>query len=417
MILFTGVRLLDPASMTDMSADVLVDDRRIAHIGPPGSAPPAPDARRIDGRGKCLAPGLVDALAYRTDPAACAAGGITRLCLMPDQSPPLDDPALVERAERLGKPHVWVHPFAAATRGLGGEELAEIGLAKAAGAVAAATGRRAVASARVMHRLLAYAAGLDLPVVAHPEEPTLTDDTVATSGEIATRAGLPAAPAFAEPLQIARDLALADATAAHLHIAPVTTAAGCELIRAAKARGVRVTAATTPAHLFLTEVAIGDYRSYARLSPPLRPETDRRAVVAAVLDGTIDLVASGHDPRSQDQKRLPFADAAPGAAGATTLLALTLALAREGMPLLDVIALITSTPARLFNLPGGRVAPGEPADLVLFDPEAAWRIDADTMPGLAGNTPFDGMPVQGRVLLTLKGGVVLHNAFVADGRA
>jgi len=180
-----------------------------------------------------------------------------------------------------------------------------------------------------------------------------------------------------------------------------------ELIRDAKARGVRVTAAVTPNHLFQTEVAIGDYRTFARLSPPLRTETDRRAVVDGVVDSTIDIVASGHDPRSDDEKRLPFADAAPGAAGAATLLPLALALVRDGrLPLIDLIARLTTAPARAFGLPGGRIAVGEDADLVLFDERAPWRIDADQLPGIAGNTPFDGVPTQGRVVMTIKGGVV-----------
>ncbi len=406
MIAIIGAHIVDPASGRDSVGTVLIEGRAIAAIDP-SSIPH--DAGRIDAKGLILAPGLIDALAFRTDPAACLAGGITRLLLMPDQSPPLDDPALIERAERIGKPHVWVHPLAAATRGLMGQELAEIGLAKLAGAVGAATGRRAIASAAVMHRLLAYAAGFDMPVVVHPEEPTLTERAVATAGERATRLGLPAAPAFAEALGLARDLRLAEATNARLHVAQVTTGEGVALIREAKARGVRVTAAVTPNHLFQTETAIGDYRTFARLSPPLRTEQDRRAVIDGVVDGTIDMIASGHDPRSDDEKRLPFADAAPGAAGAATLLALALGLVRERrLSLIDLIARLTVVPARTFGLPGGCIAVGEDADLVLFDEGAPWRIDADTTPGLAGNTPFDGVPAQGRVIMTIKGGVITN---------
>ena len=414
MIAIVGARIVDPASGRDRVGDLLVDGRAVAAIDPPA----LPEhAQRIDGRGLVLAPALVDALAFRTDPAACLAGGIVRLVLMPDQAPPLDDPALIERAERIGKPHVWVHPLAAATRGLEGCELAEIGLARLAGAVGAATGRRAIPSAAVMHRLLAYAAGLDLPVVAHPEEPTLTHRAVATAGERASRMGLRFAPAFAEAIGLARDLRLADATGAHLHVAQVTTAEAAGLIRDAKARGVRVTAAVTPNHLFQTEVALGDYRTFAALSPPLRTEADRRAVVDAVADGTIDMIVSGHDPRSEDDKRLPFADAAPGAAGAATLLPLALGLVRDGRTtLLDLLARLTIAPARAFGLPGGRIAVGEDADLVLFDEGAPWRIDADTLPGIAGNTPFDGVPTQGRVLLTVKGGLIGYAAPDARSR-
>jgi len=397
-----GARIVDPASGRDSPGDLLIDGRAIAAIDPDA----IPDAaERIDGRGLVLAPGLIDALAFRTDVAAARAGGITRLCLMPDQSPPLDDPALVERAERIGKPHVWVHPFAAATRGLEGREMAEIGLMREAGAVGISTGRREIASSLTMRRLCDYAAGFGLPVVVHAEDPWLTDGTVATEGEAATRMGLPAAPAWAEALAIARDLRIAQATGAHLHIAQVTTAEGVALIADAKARGVRVTAGVTPNHLFQTEVAIGQWRTFARLSPPLRDEADRRAVVAGVVDGTIDVIASGHDPRTEEDKRLPFADAAPGAVGQPFLLALALGLVSDqGMPLLDLLDRLTAAPARIFNLPGGRIEPGADADLVLFDIGAPWRISSDRLPGLAGNTPFDGLPVTGRVVAVVKGG-------------
>lgn len=401
-VLVTGARLVCPASGLDRIGSLLVAGRAVAAIDP---ADPPSDARRVDATGLVIAPGLIDALAWRTDPVAARAGGITRLVLMPDQSPPLDDPALVERAERIGKPAVWVHPLAATTRGLEGSELAEIGLMREAGAVGAATGRRAVRSAALMHRLLTYARGLDLPIVAHAEDWGLTEGAVATEGEVATRLGLPAAPAFAEALAVARDLRLAQATGAQLHFAQITTAEGVALVREAKARGVRVTAGVTINHLFATDVAIGEYRSFARLSPPLRSEADRRAVVDGVVDGTIDVIASGHDPRSDDEKRLPFADAAPGAVGQALLLPLALGLVRDGrMDLPAVIARMTTAPARIFALPGGRIAPGEDADLVAFDPGAPWRIDADRLPGLAGNTPFDGLPVQGKLMWVMKGG-------------
>ncbi len=401
-VLITGARLVCPANGLDREASLLVAGRAIAAIDP---ADPPSDARRVDASGLVIAPGLIDALAWRTDPVAARAGGFTRLVLMPDQAPPLDDPALVERAERIGKPAVWVHPLAAATRALEGSELAEIGLMREAGAVGVATGRRAVRSAALMHRLLTYACGLDLPVVSHAEDWGLSEGAVATEGELATRLGLPAAPAFAEALAVARDLRLAEATGAHLHFAQLTTAEGVALVRAAKARGLRVSAGVSINHLFATEVAIGEYRSFARLSPPLRDEADRRAVVEGVVDGTIDVIASGHDPRSDDEKRLPFVDAAPGAAGQAILLPMALLLARDGhLTLSEVLARLTIAPARLFGLPGGRIAPGEDADLVAFDPGAPWRIDADRLPGLAGNTPFDGLPVQGRVIWTMKGG-------------
>jgi dihydroorotase len=399
-----GGRVIDPASGHDGIATVLVRDRMIAGIGQ--GAPPA-DAEIIDATGLVVAPGLIDAGVFRADPAACHIGGITRIVLMPDQRPPLDDPALVAFTQAMGKPDVWVHPLVAATRGLAGQELAEIGLGQAAGAVGVATGRSGIASTAVMHRLLAYSRAFDMTVLTHAEDVALTAGAVATEGDYATRLGLPAAPAFAEGLAIARDIRLAEATGAKLHIRQVTTAEGVALVRAARARGVRVTAGVTPAHWLLNETAVAGFRSFARLSPPLRSDTDRRAVEAGLADGTITIIASGHDPRTQEDKRLPFADARPGMAGAETLLALALALVRNGsLSLIEVLATMTAAPAALFGVPGGTLSTGSPGDLMLFDEAAPWRIAGDRFSG-AGNTPFDGIPVAGRVKMTIKGGEVV----------
>ena len=359
----------------------------------------------MEGGGRVLAPGLVDAGVFRADVEACVAGGITSVVLMPDQAPPLDDPALIERAERLGKPRLWVRPLAAATRGLKGRELAELSLMKEAGAVGVATGRSAIADAGVMLRMLRYAAGLDMTVVAHAEEPALVAGAVATEGVYATRLGLAAAPAAAEAVQIARDLRLAEEAGARLHFATVNTGEGVALIRAAKLRGQDVTAATTPDAFLLNETALAGYRSYARLSPPLRLEADRLAVRDGIADGTIDMIVSRHDPRTQEDKRQPFADAAPGAAGAALLLPLAMTLVHEGVvSLLRLFELLSLAPARRFGLAGGSLGVGDAADLLLFAPDAPWRILADSLPGISGNTPFDGMPVQGRVDCLLKGG-------------
>ncbi len=403
VVALVNSRVIDPASGRDAPGSVVIRDRQIDAI----NGEIAADARVIDCGGRIVAPGLIDAGVFAADAAACLAGGITRVVLMPDRSPPLDDPALIEFAQRIGKPHVWVHPLAAATQGLAGLELAEIGLCHAAGAVGVATGRGAIADAGVMLRLLQYASGFDLVVVTHAENAALTAGAVATAGEFATRLGLPAAPAFAEAIAVARDLRLAAATGARLHIRQVTTAESIDLVGAAKAAGVRVTCGVTPGHFLLGEQSVSGYRSFARLSPPLRHDDDRRAVLAAIADGTIDVIASGHDPRTQEDKRLPFADAAPGMVGAETLLALAGTLVRDhGMTWPALLATMTSTPAALFGLPGGRLELGAPADLIVFDPDAPWRIDAASMAASAGNTPFDGLPVQGRVTMTIKGGEV-----------
>ena len=407
MIAITGARVIDPATGFDAVATVLLRDRVVGAVG--ASAIPS-DARVIDAAGLVLAPGLVDAGVFRADPAACHAGGITRIVLMPDQRPPLDDPALVAFAQAMGKPDVWVHPLVAATRDLAGQELAEIGLGQAAGAVGVATGRLGIASSAVMYRLLAYSRAFDMTVVSHAEDAVLTAGSVATEGEYATRLGLAAAPAFAESLAVARDIRLAEATGARLHLRQVTTAEGLDLVRAARARGVAVSAGVTPAHWLLNETAVAGFRSFARLSPPLRSDADRRAVEAAIGDGTISVIASGHDPRSQEEKRLPFADAAPGMAGAETLLALALSLVRNGtLSLAAALKTMTAAPAALFGLPGGSLAVGAPADIVLFDEQAPWRIAGDRFIG-AGNTPFDGIPVAGRVRMTIKGGDIVWRA-------
>ena len=381
---------------------VLVADREIVAVG---AVELPSNCQIIDAKGLTIAPGLIDAGVFKADWRACHAGGITRVMLMPDQKPPLDNPAMIGFAWGATKPHIWVHPLAAATRGLLGAELAEIGLCQAAGAVGVATGRAGIADSGVMYRLMQYAAGFDLVVVSHAEDATLTGDAVATDGEVATRLGLPAAPAFAEALAVARDLRIAEATGARLHFRQVTTAESIALVRAAKARGLAVTCGVTPGHFLMSEQSVSGYRSFARLSPPLRSEDDRQAVLAGLADGTIDCIASGHDPRSQEDKRLPFADAEPGMIGAETLLALALTLVRDGrMTQAALLATMTANPARIFGLPAGHIAPGQPADLMLFDAGAPWRIDADATLASAGNTPFDGMPTQGRVALTMKGG-------------
>ncbi|HEU4969127.1 dihydroorotase [Sphingomonas sp.] len=393
---FTNVRLPDGAS-----ASVVIDGERIAAIG--GDVPAGAEA--IDGRGKLLAPGIVDLGVFRVDGPAFRFGGIVRAALMPDQSPPLDDPGLIQRAAYSGKPDIWVHPLAAATRGLKGEELAELGLMQAAGAKAVATGRRWIADSGVMLRVLRYAAAFDLTVISHAEDSGLTASAVATAGETATRLGLPSAPAEAEAMAIARDLALAGISGARLHVRQVTTQAGFDLIRAAKAKGLPVTCGITPAHLFLSDLAVSDFRTFAHLSPPLRSEADRHAALEAVRDGTIDVIASGHDPRGPEDKRLPFADSAAGAAGAETLLALSLNLVRDGVIGLErLFELLAANPSRLLGLDGGRLVQNAPADLILVDKDAPWQVDSGRMRAVAGNTPFDKLPVQGRVLRLFKGG-------------
>lgn len=373
-----------------------------------GDVTPQDGDEVVDARGQLIAPGLVDLGVFAVDKPAFHFGGITRAALMPDQAPPLDLPSRVSYIAKSGKPDFWVHPLAAATRALEGAELAEIALMKEAGAQGIATGRRWIADSGVMLRLMQYAAMLDMVVVTHAEDAALVGQASATAGEMATRLGLPSGPAEAEALAVARDIALAELSGARLHLRQVTTAAALDLVRAAKARGVAVTAGVTPAHFLLSDLALADFRTFARLSPPLRSEADRQAVVAAIGDGTIDVIASGHDPRGPEDKRLPFADAEPGVAGAETLLAMVLTLVRDDViDLARAFDLLAANPARLLGVPAGRLEAGLEADVALIDPEKPWVVDRRKMEATADNTPFDGQPTQGRVNALYKGGVAI----------
>nr|WP_137676417.1 dihydroorotase [Parerythrobacter lutipelagi] len=399
----TGGRLVTPDSVMDGAIRVV--EGRIAALG----KVTAQDGDEvIDAKGQLIAPGLVDFGVFAIDKPAFHFGGITRAALMPDQSPPLDLPSRVSYIAKSGKPDLWVHPLAAATCELRGSELAEIGLMKDAGARGVATGRKWIADTGVMLRLLQYAAMLDLVVVTHAEDAALVGDASATAGEMATRLGLPSAPAEAEALAVARDIALAEMSGARVHIRQITTRAALDLVRAAKGRGVAVTAGVTPAHFMLSDLATAEFRTFARLSPPLRSEADRQAVIEAIADGTIDVVASGHDPRGPEDKRLPFADAAPGMAGAETLLAMTLGLVRDGViDLARAFALLAGNPARLLGINAGVLAEGYEADLCIVNPDKPWVVDSAKMAAVAGNTPFDKQPTQGRATTVIKGGVIL----------
>jgi dihydroorotase len=415
--LFINARLVDPATGLDAPGSLLVQGGLIADHGTAIGRPDGVVA--VDCGGHILAPGLVDLRAALGEPGAehretiasaalaAAAGGITTLAALPDGAPPTDDPSLVRllTARGVETGTLSIHPYGAVSRGCRGEELAELGLLAEAGAVAFTDGAHAIGSARLMRLALGYARAFGKMVVQHPEEPSLAAGGAATEGELATRLGLPAIPAAAEAIMVARDIFLARLTGGHVHFAHVTTAAALDLIRAAKAEGLSITCDTAPPYFDLNETAIGDYRTYAKLSPPLRAEADRLAVVAALADGTIDAVASDHAPRDTDDKRLPYAQAAAGGSGLATLLPVLLGQVHNGaLSLPDALALVTHKPAALLGLSAGRLAKGAQADLVLLAPDRAWTIESGRLPGKAQNTPFDGRPVEGRVLATFKAG-------------
>jgi dihydroorotase len=413
--LFTGIRIV--ADGIDLVGDLLIRDGTIADFGASLGRPDGVEVVHEDGAVLC--PGLVDIRVALGEPgfeyretiasacAAASAGGITTLAALPDSDPAIDDPALVHMLITRGRETgaVTILPYGAATSGCRGEALAELGLLREAGAVAFTDGTRAIASSGLMRLVLSYAHGFGARIVQHPEDPSLARGGSATEGELAARLGLPAIPAAAEAIMVARDISLARLTGGAVHFAHVSTKEALELIRRAKADGLSVTCDTAPPYFDLNENGIGDYRTYAKLSPPLRREDDRLAVLSGLADGTIDAIASDHQPRDADDKRLPFAEASAGGVGLATLLAVTLAHVHNGeLTLNAAIALLTCRPAVLMGTDAGRIGKGVAADLCLFHPDRIWKVKAGSLPGKAQNTPFDGRALEGTVLGTWKAG-------------
>jgi len=420
-IAFRNARLIDPASGLDVKGGLLIDNGRIADIGPRlfNDAEPT-DPEVINCHGLVLAPGLIDGRVFTGEPgaehreslgsasAAAAAGGVTAMVVMPNTDPVIDEPSLVDfllrRAAATAK--VRVLPAAALTRGLAGETMTEIGLLQEAGAVAFTDGNRAIANARVLRRAMSYAATFGALIVSHAEDPELVKGAAATEGEFATRLGLPAGPAIAEVLMVERDIRLAELTGARLHIGQISTRASLEAVAAAKARGLPVTCGVSANHLALNELDVGAYYTFRKLSPPLRSEDDRAAMVEGVASGVIDLIVSSHEPQGADTKRQPFASAAAGAVGLETLLPVALGLVHDGHASLPhVLNTLTAAPARLFGSGTGTLAKGAPADLVLIDDGEPFVVEADKLHSSARNTAFEGRKFQGRAQQTYVGGV------------
>jgi dihydroorotase len=417
---FTNARLLDPANDLDRRGELLAENGVIAALGPDLARDGVgDDVHIVDCAGCCLAPGLIDMRVQLREPGeehqetlatgaeAAAAGGITTMVMLPNTTPPIDDHALVEfvsrRSREIGRANI--RTYAAATKGLQGRELTEYGLLAEAGAVAFTDGLRAVADALVMRRSLSYARTFDLLVVQHPEEPTLSAGGAMNAGEIATRLGLAGITPAAETIIVERDIRLVEITGGRYHAAHLSTAEAIDAVRRAKARGLRVTCDTAPHYFALNETAVGDYRTFAKVSPPLRSEEDRRAVIEGLRDGTIDAIASDHTPQDQESKRLPFASAEPGIVGLETLLPLALELYHNGgLNLLQVMRALSQRPAEILRLPGGRLKPGAPADFAIFDLDRPWRIELAALRSKCKNAPYDGRPVQGMVTRTVVGG-------------
>jgi dihydroorotase len=422
-IAFRNARLIDPASGLDVKGGLLVENGRIADVGPRlfNDAEPG-DPEVIDCRGLVLAPGLIDCRVFTGEPgaehreslesasAAAAAGGVTSIIVMPNTDPVIDEPSLVDfllrRAAATAK--VRVLPCAALTKGLAGETMTEIGLLQEAGAVAFTDGDRSIANARVLRRALSYAATFNALVIAHAEDPELVKGASVTEGEFATRLGLPAAPAIAEAMMVERDIRLMELTGARVHFGQISTRDSLNVIAAAKARGLPVTCGVAAHHLTLNELDVGAYYTFRKVRPPLRSEADRAAMMEGVASGVIDVIVSSHEPQGADTKRQPFATAAAGTVGLETLLPAALSLVHDGRAgLSHVLEAMTAAPARIFGLGSGTLAKGAAADLVLLDEGEPFVVDAEKLHSRARNTAFEGRKFSGRAQKTFVGGALV----------
>ncbi len=417
-------RIIDPVSGKEHLGALLIRDGLIAEIA--GKPYPAGefDSGVIDLKGAIVAPGLVDLRAFIGEPGeehretfrsaseAAAAGGVTTIVMQPNTSPAIDDPAVVDfvlrRARDTGL--VRIHPAAALTKGLAGKEMTEFGLLRAAGAVAVTDGDRPVKNAQVMRRALAYAGMVGMPVIHHVEDPDLVGEGCATEGEFATRLGLPGVPHAAETIMLERDIRLVKSVGGRYHAGLVSCRESLEVLRRAKDEGLAVTAGVSINHLTLNETDIGGYRTFLKLAPPLRSEEERLALVDAVASGLIDVIVSDHNPQDVEQKRLPFAEAAPGAIGLETMLSAGLRLVEAGQIALPrLIAAMSTGPADILGLNAGRLRKGQPADLFVLDPDEPWVVDAATLRSRSKNTPFDEARMSGRVKLTMVAGRIVHS--------
>jgi dihydroorotase len=423
---FLNARLIDPASRYDGPGAVLVRDGRIVDVIQ-GAAPQglSNDIESIDCGDAVLSPGLIDLRVKTGEPGsetketlasaarAAAAGGVTTFVVQPDTDPVIDDPSVADfilrRARDIDSARIF--PAGAGTKGLGGERMAEIGLMQEAGCVYFTDADKPIVDSRVLMRLLKYAAGFEAWVAHRPADPWLSKDSAATAGEFAARLGLPSAPEAAERIMLERDLALAEITGGRLLVDQISTAGGLDALDRAKRRGVTVAATASINHLSFNELDIGDYRTFAKLDPPLRAESDRQALVAGLASGLVDVVVSAHAPAPAEDKRLPYEEAAPGAVGLETLLPALMSLHhQDGLPIIDLLRAVTATPAQLMGLEGGKLAKGAVADLVLFDPSAPLLVDAAKLLSRSKNSPFDGRRLQGGVIRTVVAGRTVYSA-------
>jgi dihydroorotase len=414
-----NARLIDPATGLDAFGGLLISGGVIADLGMHITEGAVEGAEFLDCGGRTMAPGLIDMMVFAGEPGhehretlatasrAAAAGGVTTILCMPNTDPVIDDVALVDFILRRARDTalVHVHPMAAMTRDLKGEDMAEIGLLREAGAIAFTNGKTSVANARLMRNVLAYANDFGALIVHHLEDATLSQDGVMNEGEVATRLGLRGIPAAAETIVLERDIRLVELTGARYHAGQISCRASLDVIRAAKERGLPVTCGVSINHLALNENDIGSYRTFFKMKPPLRAEVDRRAMVDGVANGDIDVIVSAHDPRGAEGKRRPFAEANDGAVGLETLLGASLRFYHNGeVTLHRLLEALSANPAKLLGLGGGRLARGAPADLVLIDLEMPWTVEPERLCSKSKNTPFDGARLEGRALVTFVAG-------------
>jgi len=415
--LFTNARLIDPEQGTDAPGWLLIEQGVIKAVGSGSDAPDADEV--VDCAGHCLAPGIVDIgvkvcepgerhkESYRSAGLAAAAGGVTTMVTRPDTQPSIDSPEALEfiarRANAAGPVHVL--PMAALTKGREGREMTEIGFLMDAGAVAFTDCDHVVTNTKVLSRALTYARALGALVIAHPQEPGLSAGAAATSGKFASLRGLPAVSPMAERMGLDRDIALLEMTGARYHADQITTARALPALERAKRNGLDITAGTSIHHLTLNEMDVADYRTFFKVKPPLRSESDRQAVIEAVRSGLIDVISSMHTPQDEESKRLPFEEAASGAVALETLLPAALRLYHSGdLDLPTLFRAMALNPAKRLGLASGRIAAGAPADLVLFDPDKPFVMDRTTLRSKSKNTPFDGQRLQGKVRATYVAG-------------
>ena len=419
-ILLTDARIIDPSRDLDFSGDLLIAEGMIREAKRGIGAAGVPEGTEIvDCHDKVVAPGLIDLRAFVGEPGAeyretlasasqaAAAGGVTTIVCQPETNPVIDEPAMVDFLLRRARDTaiVHVHPMAALTKGLKGVEMTEIGLLKAAGAVAFTDGAKSVTNAQVMRRALTYARDFDAIIVHHTEDPNLTGEGVMNEGEFAARLGLSGAPKAAEVVMLERDVRLAALSGGRYHAASITCAESLEVLRRAKDNNPNITASVSINHLTLNEIDVGSYRTFCKLAPPLRAEVDRVAMVEAVASGLVDAVMSDHDPQDVENKRLPFAEATPGAIGIETMLVAGLRLVHNGeIAFANLLKAMSTRPAELLGLPGGTLRPGSVADVIVIDLDVPWVLDRAQLKSKCKNTPFDEARLQGRVVRTIVSG-------------